>query len=77
MNNTRVRKLKSNINYLDDSLSRLNLSKQKIEKSISERKRVLWNCECKIASKKTVRDSLVKELSLIEKYAKHRKRFEI
>jgi len=72
MMKTRDHKIKimKRINYLDDIIPRLKISKQKIEKSISERKRILCDCECKIASKKTVRDSLVKELCEIEKSSK-------
>ena len=75
MYDVRARKIKinSNINYLNDSLSRLKESKQKIEKSISKRRIVLANNEATIKAKNIIRDSLEMELSEIEKNTKHRK----
>lgn len=72
MGKTRDHKIKivKSINYIDDLIPRLKISKQRIEKSISERKRILFDCELKIASKKTIRDSLMNELREIEKSSK-------
>jgi predicted DNA-binding protein YlxM (UPF0122 family) len=70
--NKRVRRnnITSKIKSIDDVIPRLNASKQKIEESIKKREIVLANCESKIQSKKVTRDTLEKELHIIEKNMK-------
>jgi hypothetical protein len=67
MNKTRRHKIVAKIKYLDDILPRLKASKQKIEESIQKRRVVLANCKYKIQTKNTLRNSLAKELQIIEK----------
>lgn len=64
--NTKRHKITAKIKYLDDLIPRLKSSKQKIEESIQKRRVVLANCEFNIQQKKTTRDSLKKELHVIE-----------